>query len=305
MTIAIAYTGGAYGTYLEWVLTTLTTELAIVPPFRETGSSHNFSSKPLRSIHESPWEVYTKNPKQFLFVRLHPKILSTDVLSDNLETILNFSDKLLYVYPDRDFVLATINNIYEKLTSNTSNENWWDHRKRADIDFINKMYHGWDIDSTLPLVDVPNWIKREYLSYNLMPSWFNEVEWYHADEWQHDRSKTILIKDLLFDFEKTILDIQQFCKLDFKKNIAEMIPHHHTMLSLQKNINQDQLCSDIIRTTINDISFDWSNKHLPLPSQAWIQWQLRNLGYEMRCVGIDIFPSNSVQLKKLLYTANE
>ena len=123
MTVAIAFNGGAYGTYLEWVLTTLTNETAIVPPFRQNGSSHNFLGNALFSIHESPWEVYTKNPKQFSFVRLHPKTLPTDVLSDNLRTILSFSDKLLYLYPDRDYALATINNIYEKLKSKTSVDN--------------------------------------------------------------------------------------------------------------------------------------------------------------------------------------
>jgi predicted nuclease with RNAse H fold len=40
---------------------------------------------------------------------------------------------------------------------------------------------------------------------------------------------------------------------------------------------------------------------LPLPSEAWIQWQLRNLGYELRCHGLDMFPTNSVQLRELLY----
>jgi len=41
---------------------------------------------------------------------------------------------------------------------------------------------------------------------------------------------------------------------------------------------------------------------LPLPSEVWIQYRLRELGYEIRCHGLDIFPTTSVQLKKLLYT---
>jgi hypothetical protein len=40
---------------------------------------------------------------------------------------------------------------------------------------------------------------------------------------------------------------------------------------------------------------------LPLASEAWIQWQLRNLGWEIKCHELDIFPTNSVYLKELLY----
>lgn len=36
-------------------------------------------------------------------------------------------------------------------------------------------------------------------------------------------------------------------------------------------------------------------------SEAWIQWQLRNLGYEIQCHGLDKFPTNSVHLHELLY----
>jgi len=34
-----------------------------------------------------------------------------------------------------------------------------------------------------------------------------------------------------------------------------------------------------------------------------IQWQLRNQGYEIQCHGLDMFPTNSVQLRKLIYKA--
>ena len=300
MTIAIAFNGGAYGTYLEWVLTTLTNDLVIQPPFQDNGGSHKFSGNTLHYINAIEWELYTKNPKRPAFVKLHPKTLSSESLFDNLKKILHYADKLLYIYPDKGSVLLNINNNYEKIKGD-----WWEHKRRNDVTFINNLYSKWEIDPALPLASIPIWIKREFLSYNMMPSWFDEVEWHCPDEWQHTRSKTILIKDLLFNFEKTILDIQQFCHLDFKKSITEMIPYHNTMLSLQKNINQDQLCSDIVKTTVNNIPFDWSEEHLPLPSQAWIQWQLRNLGHEMQCADIDIFPTNSVQLKKLLSISNE
>jgi hypothetical protein len=39
-----------------------------------------------------------------------------------------------------------------------------------------------------------------------------------------------------------------------------------------------------------------------LASESYVQWQLRNLGYEIQCHELDKFPTNSVHLKELLYT---
>ena len=38
-TIPIAFSVGCYGTYLEWVLTTLSVDQHIAPPFTDTGST--------------------------------------------------------------------------------------------------------------------------------------------------------------------------------------------------------------------------------------------------------------------------
>ena len=76
------------------------------------------------------------------------------------------------------------------------------------------------------------------------------------------------------------------------------------MLAAQKNLDQDWLAKEIVYATINNIAFDWSDYHLPIPSQAWIQWQLRNLGYEIQCDKLDKFPTNNVQLTNLLYKVN-
>ncbi len=118
--------------------------------------------------------------------------------------------------------------------------------------------------------------------------------------WSHPRCNLILIKDLLYDFENTIQKTQEFFNLQFKKSIKELIPYHNLMLSLQKYLNQDQLCADIIDSVVNDHLLNW-HEGLPLPSQSWIQWQLRNLGYEIECHGLDVFPTNSLKLKELLH----
>jgi len=293
MTIAIAFNGGGYGTYLEWVLTTLATGIPITAPFGINGNSHRFYGNHANDIHSSLWKAVASKEKSCLFVRLHPKTHQHEVLDNNLNQILDVAEKVIYLYPDSDSVLLNINNFYSKIW-----KEWWSVRL-SDPVFADNLYSNWPVNRDTPVTQIPIWIKREILSFNLMPSWFDQVEWYHPGRWHHARCQLVLTNELLYNFESTIQKLQKFCNLEFKKNIADLVPLHDTMLSLQPYLSQDQLCHNIVNHTLTNQLFEW--RDIPLPSQSWVQWKLRKLGYEIRCYGLDMFPTNSVQLRELLY----
>ena len=293
MTIAIVYNGGSYGTYLEWVLTTLTTDIPIVDPFNSNGNSHQFCGNHAGIIHSSKWKKIASKEKSCLFVRLHPKTQQHEVLDDNLNQILAVAEKIIYLYPDPGSVLLTVNNFYSKIWAD-----WWSKRL-SDPVFADNLYSNWPVERGMPVDQIPVWIKREILSFNLMPSWYDQVEWYHPDRWNHPRCQLVLTNELLYNFESTMQKLQKFCNLEFKKNIADLVPMHDTMLSLQQYRFQGRLCHNIVTCTLTNQPLEWGE--LPLLSQSWIQWELRNQGYEIRCFGLDTFPTNSVQLRELLY----
>jgi hypothetical protein len=274
------------------MLTTLATDIPIVAPFNSNGNSHRFKNG-VGNIHSSTWKAVANKEKSCLFVRIHPKSHQHDVLDDNLNQILDVAEKIIYLYPDSNSVLLNVNNYYSKIWSE-----WW-NKRLLDPVFADNLYSNWPVERGMPVDQIPVWIKREILSFNLMPSWYDQVEWYHPDRWNHPRCQVVLISQLLYDFELTLQRLQEFCNLEFKKNISDLVPFHHTMLSLQQHLSQDQLCHHIVDCTLNNQLFEWTD--IPLPSQSWIQWQLRNLGYEIRCYGLDMFPTNSVQLRELLY----
>jgi hypothetical protein len=294
-TIPILFPGGAYGTYLEWVLTTLTSDTELISPFESTGSSHQFCGNHLLGFNSLRWHKFVEDDKFIPFVRLHPKTRQEESLSNNLLSILGTVENIIHLYPDKNSVLLTINNAHSKVWSN------WFSNRMLDPVFSKNLYDNWPIVNDTVIEDLPIWIMREILSFNLMPSWQAEVEWYHPDKWSDDRCQLILVKDLLYNFEYTINQLQKSFDLDFKKSVKELLPYHASMLHLQLSLTQDQLCSNIVNSIVSDTKFDWCNQSLPLASQAWIQWQLRNLNYELRCHELDIFPTNSVQLKQLLY----
>jgi hypothetical protein len=207
---------------------------------------------------------------------------------------------MIFCYPDPDSILLNINNwIYKKIQNN-----WWgDVARNPDLYCIDpeNFYSNWPIAPGTSIKDINPWIQREFLSFYLIPAWKSQVEWYFPDQWQSPRCRYVFIKNLLHDFENTITDLVDFLQLDIQQPISNLLPYHEQNIKLQKYINQDSICNQIIDSIQNKSVITWET--LPYPSEAWIQWRLRELGYELRCHGLDIFPTNSVKLTELLYTS--
>ena len=168
MTVAIVFAGGTYGTYLEWCLTTLTSESPICLPFDSIGSSHNFSGNHLSDI--NGWDDYYCSSNQLDFVRLHPKTQKEDSLTRNLEKICSQTSNVLHLYPTETTTLLCINNAFSKVWSN-----WWEKNFGTYID-PDLIYKNWPVTPGTNINNIPAWIKREFLSFYLMPCWYDQIE---------------------------------------------------------------------------------------------------------------------------------
>jgi hypothetical protein len=291
-TVAIAFNGGSYGTYLEYCLTSLTLGTMLPSPFKMNGNSHNFRGNHLNNM--AGWKQYVTSNVEHQFVRFHPKTLKHENLSENLTQAADSMSRVVYLYPDQTTLLLGLNNfiykIYRPSVITYPLENEIDQEK---------IYENWPVSRDTPISDVPVWIMREFLSFYLLPAWFDQIEWDHAAHFNHSRLITVRVPELLFDFEKTLLKIKNFCNLDYRLPINSLDSIHQKMLSCQTFLNHDKLCHQIIKSVTDSLDFSWTK--LSLTSEAWIQWQLRNLGFEIKCQDLDKFPTNSVHLKKLLY----
>ena len=294
-TLAIAYNSGAYGTYLEWVITTISTNIDLVAPFDTCrGHSHGFPGNNLGTVED--WPAYVASDKDFLVARLHPKTAEHHVVINSLELIARDCRGVLYPYPDHSNKLFILNNWYQKTW-----QDWWGRQFSTDIDPV-VIYRNWPVDPGTDIKDIPTWIRREFLSLYLMPLWDNQLDWYLPDKkWSHSKCQIILMNDFLYDFKRTMQDVIEFAGIIPTKSLDEFVPLHQQMLSLQAYAGQDQLCATIVESTLSDQKFDWSNRIVPLVSEAWIQWELRNRGWEIQCHGLDVFPKTSKDLKKLLF----
>ena len=291
--IPIAYSGGTYGTYLEWCLTSLTSTDQLISPFTAVGNSHKLKSKWIEFS-----EIFEFISSNCQFARFHPKTQQQHSISDRLDQTCANAQHMIYIYPDRDSVLLTINNFFTKIWNN-----WWsDNLLIMNFTDAKKLYQYWPTVPGTPIQHIPNWIRREFLSFYLMPAWYDQVEWYHPDCWQNPKCCIITVRELLNNFEEILQKIRVFCDLEYVRPIRDLLPFHEQNLKNQKYLHHDVLCNNIITAVINNQNLAW--EQLTLPSEAWIQWQLRNLGYEIQCHELDKFPTNSVQLHKLLYKSH-
>lgn len=294
-TVPIAYHGGTYGTYLEWCLTSLTGTDQLISPFTELGNSHKFKGNQLHVDVVSEFLSANQSEK---FVRFHPKNQPQHSISDRLDQVCGIVKHMIYIYPDCDSVLLTVNNFFTKIW-----DNWWtDEFSSTATTDASRLYQNWPVAPGTAIQDIPDWIRREFLSLYLMPAWHDQVEWYHLDHWQNPRCCIISVRELLSNFEETLQKIKVFCDIEYVRPIQDLLPFHEQNFKNQKYLHHDALCTNIIQAVTNNQNLSW--EPLSLPSEAWIQWQLRNLGYEIRCHGLDKFPTNSVHLHELLYQLN-
>lgn len=291
MITAIVFPGGAYGTYLHWCLDTLTSKDTIYKPFTENGSSHGFRGKHL--IDMQGWNNFVLSPIDCKFVRFHPKSTKKESLTKNLDQICDQALNVIHLYPDHESVLLTINNMFTKIWNN-----WFDHEFSTELDPL-IIYKNWPVDSEVPVSQLPRWVLREFLSMYLMPAWNDQVEWGHLSKWKRSNCCVVTVTDLLTQFESTLIRIQKFCQLEYHRSIKDLLIHHQANIKLQKFLTQDRTCRAIVNSIIESKAYVWDP--LPLPSEAWVQWELRNRGFEIRCHELDTFPTNSIQLKELLY----
>lgn len=295
-TLLIAFSGGSYGTYLEWALTNLMSTGPIIEPFTKIGNSHQFLGNHL--YEPDTFKKHVAAGKEYVIARLHPKNAENPDLKASLESLLGYVDRMILLYPDRSHELLCICNAMTKI---------WvgQHYYNGAMHYINKddIVKNYPVAADADLRDIPLWIQREHMSFNLFASWRDQVEWYFPETWQHPRCLTVTTKELFDEFPETLEKISVFWNKKYISAIDRLLPYHGKMLSLQTHLGKDQLCNRIVESTLGrQEPMVWGD--LCLISQAWIQHQLRTQGYELKCNNLNEFPTDSEHLRSLTYPAN-
>lgn len=292
--IPIIFQQGSYGTYLLWVLQMLFTNKEFYNPFDSTtGSSHY-----IQQTQESGLDVWLENHSCFDdrdFFRIHPKIKQSHSFLDNTHKITAHYKKSILVYPSKNTYLLHIHNYVFKI--------WCKDIWSGPLGYLNKndLYDNFPVKKDTPLEQVPPWIIREWLSYNLFNSMDEYLEWYLPDQFSRPDCLTIFIDELLYSLPETVNKLENFFSMSVIKDISNIVEYHKVNLASQKHLTQDNTASLIIDSIKNqDTSLTWNSTDLTFITESYIQQQIRNLGYDFKCAGLNQFPTTSRELIKLL-----
>lgn len=295
-TIPIIFHPGTYGTYLEYLLNTWTNvgENANIDlePFTESGSSHNYLGNHVNDFRG--WQQYACQGPYQKFVRLHPKALATDSVTNVISKILADVDTAIYIEATDDDQLWVLNNMATKIW-----DNWLGYELLGTLDII---YQNWPVKPGTPINDIPRWILREFLSFYLFALWKDMTELSYRDITQPG---LIIIKlRNLIEFPTRVLSsLAKHIGTDLVVDQEFIQNLHSEMMSKQVFYNRDIYCKNIARAIINqDLIVNWQG--LTIIDEAYIQNQLRLSNLELACNGLDLFPSTVKDILPFIVDSN-
>lgn len=319
---AIYYTGGCYGTFLEWCLNyfsdhNFNDEL----PFTKVGSAHKFTDTEV-IINENMFkQVLLKKNK---FSRLHPgstspaaqKLLITpkrpiDCYRNELTLLEKHFDKVIVLYFNFENILWGHNNLTKSFVDKSEiylnhfkKNNVVDYRIHLSRDLTEYMViklkesskdlvKNWNKNS---IEEMQKWELREFLSLYLYKEWIDLYQSFDIVKKEFLNVKFIEIGQLRDNFVHTITNLLDELKLPMIRDNVDFVYNEWNKLQFYKN--RDLEVKNIVQAVLNNKDLTWNE--LSIIDEAEIQRQLRNCNWEIKCFGLDRFPTSTKELKSYL-----
>jgi hypothetical protein len=318
---AIYYFTGAYGTFIEWCLNYFSdAEFSDQLPFTKIGNAHKFAGNEILS-EKMLLDAMQKKKK---FIRTFPgmssavgaRFFNTPNQSISchrieLKMLEQIADNVIVLYYNLDNILWGENNIVKSFVEKTDdNINYLKNNQlqgfgshlvstlREHLVLVfqdNPLVQNWGKQSAAEMED---WELREFLSMYLYGEWtdvFNPDTFITLKK-EFPAVTFIEIGELRDNFTETITTLFEKLKLPIVRNNIEFI--HEEWDKLQYFKNKDKQVKEIVDAVLGDINLDWTG--LSIIDEAEIQRQLRNNGWEIKCYNLNIFPTNTADLRGLL-----
>lgn len=279
-TVAILYPPGGYGTFVEWSMVYLMGHVPVDDrPFTASGSAHCYIGHGYDLQSSSPISGYFESDDHYPLVRTHGAMSPTFSFQNFVDAYSPYLNHVILMQPALDSTLMLTHNLITKVKSESN-------ITKNQIDKLSSECE-------------PLWSIRENLSF-----WF-EGRYPHYNNWCAADGSNVIpvsIREFVDNPKHILLDIMG--RTGFAAS-TERIDSYDTVINewrpLQKFLDVDNVVMKIIDCTINNQHFDWSDQKLDLLDEAFIQMLLRSLHrLEIKCYNLDVFPTNTSDLRKLL-----
>ena len=333
----ILFIGGCYGHFFEWIFNYLegtTTTL----PFNSNGNSHQFLGNffyPPASLFE-----YINSDNHYRFGRCHPHIFEkvneheisfqknnySEVIQKDLDFLEKHFDKILVLTYDKKSILWVENNILDKTLISEDFYNLFllkykyskeSHQEVMTSDPIQRYRYlidkqvksksssfktenllGW---SKTSIHDFDIWELRELLSIYYFSTNDGQISAWKTVTANNPSTKFIFIDSLKTDFINTIVSAAKYFDIFVTDSQIDKLKEIHIeWVKLQKQIDKDLLCVQIVNSIITNEFFDWFDHSLSIIDEAWIQKSLNDKGIKIKCWNLNKFPTNTTDFLPLL-----
>ena len=294
--ICIFFVPGMFGSTVEYILRSFTNELDnIDSEILSDGSMHSFK-KQMHLTDRSEFVSFFADRPDSVSIATPIYPFNNTKLSELLELCEPYlfnNDKRLLIYAD-SIDYAEINMLfqYHKISAGAKISMGLKIFCNNNIDNVqqwNPKYTHWD--------QMQTWELREWISLFYKKQL---IEWLDAPNlaqgWQ-----LVSTRELLEDTQSTLERIIQWSGLSKnQKNLTEFA--NNWRRSQQYVLDEYQLINRAVSCTITQVDFSWNR--LNIIAEAMMQNKLREVGFDVLCDGLDDFPTNSIELHKLLIGKN-
>jgi hypothetical protein len=136
--------------------------------------------------------------------------------------------------------------------------------------------------------ELREWFSLFYVSW--VQEWINSQAQVPAD-WLKVRNV-----DVLNQPKQSVDIIMKFCNLTSKSGVEDFF--REWKQKQQYVIDEMQLINNIVKSTTEQTQFAWNP--INIVAESMIQQKLRSAGYEIRCDGLNTFPTDAKTLYNLL-----
>lgn len=285
--ICILFPPGGFGSTVEYCLRNFTKEFEkIEGHICEDGSMHFFRK-----------EFHPINDREILNISISNKKIVTPIYINedcNIEKSIDLvknqltkNDKVIFIVlenlfqAERNFFF-----MYNKI--------FLSPLLNYDIFQISKKYKKYKIwnPEYNSIDEMQIWEKREMLSME------HSIVSTHIITESDSTWLKINTDDLLYNFKNTIKNIIDFAGLNFDN--AGFDDFSNKWFNKQQYIlNKYKLINNIVDCVISGTNLTW--EPMDLFYEAFIQYKLKQAGFELECSRLNVFPTDSITLKKHLY----
>ena len=285
--IHVFFVPGMFGSTIEYALRTFSLEYeSIDETICPDGSMHSYKKE--RHIFQEDMLDDLK--------KLHPNSITTPIypfktlhLPEILDSHNSYLEKsqLILMYA-KDLRSAELNILFQYYKISVGKglglEIFCDRNSHNIIQW-NPAYKHWK--------EMQVWELREWFSL-FYAEWVQE--WIQSQNQVSDNFLKITNTEMLYDTESTLIKMIDHCGLKLDGNLGSFVTKWQ--LAQQYIVDEFDLLDLIVDSAINQTEFSWTSTHVM--AEAIVQQRLRTHGYEIRCDGLNSFPTNSKTLYNLL-----